>query len=467
MTRCAERTRRSFSFTGNTRLHVAGIIRAMPETRPPRVTRLFRAIGAPEPGGGLPRHGENPRRDLARRALSLALFGLPACAIATPWGLAPGAVAMLAATVLGFDQLLDVWRSARRWVRPLVWTAMLVLAVTVGSMLWAGTGWDAVDNHARVLVMPLLALLVIALRPSRTSLWAGAVVGLAGACVVALIDSYGGLVRARGWSNAIVFANVVVGLLAVAVFCRPPGRKSWVALAVTTGVTAALLTGVRGVWPALVVLGVIALVVNRKHMQRLRARTWVLLGCLLALLALLTVPLIVKRADALRTAVVHFDGGVHDSSYGARRDLLRVSLEALRAHPLTGVGIGNFKAYLTGRPMCARSDARACRFDHAHSEFPQWAATMGLPGLLVALLLYGMPLALLRRLLRDTHRPATSAAAAGIVFVVGFVIGGLTQSMFAHQLTASLFAILAGALIGFGVLEREADARAATRADPV
>lgn len=404
---------------------------------------------------------EGPRLRAARMLLALALFLLPACAIATPWGLTPGAVAMLAAALLGADRLVAAWRPARPWIRPLWWLALLVLAVATGSMFWAGEGWREVDNHSRVLVMPLLALLVVALRPARSWLWAGAVAGLAGACVVMLVESHGGSARADGWSNAIVSANVAVGLMAVAIFCRPPGRAAWTVLAVLLGAAAMLLTGSRGVWPALAVLVVAPLVAGSWRQDwRQTPRTWALLACLLAALAVIALPLTLERMQALQTAMTSYEQGEHDTSYGARRDLLRVAVRGVRTHPLTGVGIGNFESYLATQPMCARGRAMVCELDHAHSDLPQWAATMGIPGLLAALLLYGVPLALFARMLRAAPRPMTSAAGAGLLFIACFVLGGMTQSMFAHQLTASLYAILVGVLTGFGVLERDTRARA-------
>lgn len=402
---------------------------------------------------------EGVRLRASRMLLALALFLLPACAIATPWGLAPGAVAMLAATLLAADHLVAAWRPTRGWIRPLWWLVLLVLAVTIGSMLRTGSGWNEVDNHSRVLVMPLFALLVVALRPARGWLWAGAVFGLASACVVMLIDGNAGVARADGWSNAIVSANVAVGLMAVAIFCRPPGHPAWVVLAVLMGAAAVLLTGSRGAWAGLAVCLAAALAAGGWPIRKwLSARTGALLACLLAALAVLAVPLTVERMQALHTAMVSYEAGEHDTSYGARRDLLRVAGAALRTHPLTGVGIGDFESFLATHPICARSAAMACELDHAHSEVPQWAATMGVPGLLAVLLLYGVPLILFVRMLRTAHRRSASAAAAGVLFVSCFVLGGLSQSMFAHQLTASLYAILVGALIGFGVLEREAEA---------
>jgi O-antigen ligase len=277
-----------------------------------------------------------------------------------------------------------------------------------------------------------------------------------------VVDSGGGAVRADGWTNAIVFANVAVGLMALAVLCRPRARATWVVLAVVAGTIAVLLTGSRGAWPALAVLAAVSVMLaSRRGRRPWPPRTLGLAACLLVALAALALPLTLQRMQALHMAVESYQAGERDTSYGARRDLLRVAAQALRTHPLTGVGIGDFERFLDTRTLCLRQDALVCELDHAHSELPQWAAAMGVPGLLAALLLYGVPLALFRRLLRDSRGTMGGAAAAGTLFVICFVLGGLSQSMFAHQLTASLYAILVGALTGFGVLEREAAAATA------
>lgn len=404
----------------------------------------------PLPPGFVPRHR------LAQRLFAFALFLLPACAIATSWGLAPGAAAALAAVLLGADRLLAVRGNARGGVRPLWLLALLVLAVTVGSMIESRGTWSAVDNYTRVLAMPLFALAVVALRPARAWLWTGTVVGLAGACVVLLVESHGGAARADGWTNAIVAANATVSFIAVAVFCREPGRLAWVLLAVLLGAAAVLLTGSRGAWPAMALLLLFSLAAcSWRARRRLSARTWALFACLLAILATLALPLTVQRVRELQTAVAQYERGEHDTSYGARRDLLRVSLDALRTQPLTGVGVGNFQRYLETRAMCRRDDAIVCELDHAHSELPHWGATMGVPGLLAGLLLYAVPLLLFLRGLRGASQPTRSANAAGALLVLCFLLGGLSQSMFAHQLTASLYSVLVGLLIGFGIVEGE------------
>src|SRR3546814_1824396 len=83
--------------------------------------------------------------------------------------------------------------------------------------------------------------------------------------------------------------------------------------------------------------------------------------------------------DALQRDAVRYDTGDVNSSLGVRLDLVSAADDAFLAHPWLGVGVGNFGGYLETTPDCVESPAAFCRFDHAHSDLPEWAATMGIP----------------------------------------------------------------------------------------
>lgn len=398
----------------------------------------------------------SPRLRAARALCAAAVFLLPACMVATPWGLWPFAIAMAAAMLLAPDALWRARRQARAWTAPLLALAACVAAVAVASALLVdGVAWRDADNRVRVLVMPLFALAVVALRPSREWLWRGAVAGLLGACAVALLDSLGGRVRAGGWTNPIVFADLTLALMVLAACCRPRRRAGWVLLSLLAGLAAILLTGSRGAWPGLVVLATFALLAGHWRL-RLRPRAWVLFACLLSAVAWVAAPLAVSRIDALQRDAARYETGDVDSSLGARLDLLRAAGDAFIDHPWAGVGVGNFGDYLrASSPECGEGEEGwYCRFGHAHSDLPEWAATMGIPGLLAIVLLYAVPLALFARELRGRALGAAGAATAGMLFVATFALDGITQSMFAHQLTASSYAAVVGVLAGLCALER-------------
>jgi O-antigen ligase len=79
---------------------------------------------------------------------------------------------------------------------------------------------------------------------------------------------------------------------------------------------------------------------------------------------------------------------------------------------------------------------------------------MGIPGLLAILLLYGVPIVFFARRIQRGDWQASGVALAGCLFVATFAMNGLTQSMFAHQLVASFFALVVGLLAGLCMAER-------------
>src|SRR3546814_5148220 len=63
----------------------------------------------------------------------LAVFLLPACIIATPWGLAPFVALIVPAMLLAPDLMRAAWRPSRAMVVPLLLLAAYVAAVALAS----------------------------------------------------------------------------------------------------------------------------------------------------------------------------------------------------------------------------------------------------------------------------------------------------------------------------------------------
>lgn len=399
----------------------------------------------------------SPRQSMARRALEVGLFCMPALLLASPWGLTPFAAFALLALLLSPGTIAEGWREVGASLRLLIGLALLVMAVVLYSKFQFDVRWREADNRLRLLTLPLFALMVYAYRPSRRWLWAGALVGLAGAFVLALYQVHGGLDRALGWTaNAIVFADALIALIVLAVFCRPPGELLWTTLACALGVAAVALSGSRGVWPGLAIVLLVGLLVSGGRARKL---SWTVLAALIvaAVAALWVAPLAQQtRMHELLSDVDRLRDGDTASSLGARVTLLELAGTTFVEHPLTGVGVGSFEHVVMATPQCAPPTPRIgfCKLGHAHSDVPEWAATMGLPGLIAILGIYLLPLVLFARRLRE--RPegrSRSTALAGLVLVLVYITCGLTQSMFAHQLIASLYAAAIGVLYGFSLRE--------------
>ncbi|MFT4246566.1 MAG: O-antigen ligase [Pseudomonas sp.] len=410
----------------------------------------------------------------SRAAVAFAeagLFLLGAGVLAFPGGLLPFGLCLLVSSLLGLGALR---RGAGTMGRPLQLLAGLSLAVLVMalvSLLLFEHDLRDVGNRSRFVVLPWVAIWAYSLRPRLAWLWRGALAGIAAALALAAWQVLGGAPRAEGWSNAIVFADVVLSLMILAVFCRP--RRRWVlpVFALLAGCATIVLSGSRGVWLGLLCLLVV--IVWSARWRDGRSRLLVLSGvAVVAIGLLLTVPGLSRqmRLVELQTDMQRLEHGDADSSAGARLELWQAAYESFLAHPLTGIGIGHFDEAMKQQPACrADSALEYCNLGHAHNDLAEWGATQGVPGLLLLVAVYGLPLLLMVRLHRDRAAPGESpglrgAAAAGAMLVVGYVLCGMTQSMFAHQLTVSVYVSLVGILAGLAL--REAHDRRAMAGTP-
>lgn len=402
---------------------------------------------------------ESTRYRFARSAAATALWCLPAFAVAMPSGLLWFGLLLLGTTLLVPDQLWAARREMGATLTVVFWLAIAVLAIAVVSVGLNDLGWREIDTRTRMLVIPWAALWAYALQPSRRMLWLGALCGIAFAFALALWQVLGGAARADGWTNAIVFADVVLGLMVLAVFCRAPGRWGWSLAAIVLGVVTIVLSGSRGAWPGLLTILLVMALGSSWKTGRLR---FLLLGITFVLGAglMLKVPALSEqvRLTELRQDVGRYEQGDHDSSTGARLERLSVAGRTFVMHPLTGIGIGRFDEAMKQLPVCRQGWQERCHLGHAHNDLAEWAATLGVPGLVAIIALYALPLWLFVRLIRAAghgRRPRGSAW-AGAMLVVMYVLCGLTQSMFAHQLTAGFYAATVGVLLGLAMREAKA-----------
>lgn len=386
----------------------------------------------------------------------LALFLMPALVVSTPVNFLPFGLLLLASSVLGLDYLWRARAEGGATSRMLVWLA-LAAVVWGGLSLWqSGHALRDADSRSRFLVMPWLLVWVLAFRPRMSVLWWGALAGLLSVLAVSLVQVVGGMERAHAWTNAIVLADVALVLMILLVFCRPPERWGWIAVGMAAGGAVILLSGSRGVWPGLLALLVAMALSIRRGSGRFRLAS--LAGLLLVAATLvLAIPQLRERTrlSELHNDVQRIEAGDVDSSAGARLERLQVAWDTFREHPWTGVGIGRFDVAMRRLPDCRPPGVaeERCHLGHAHNDIAEWAATQGIPGLLLLLCVYGLPLWMFVGLHRRSGEGAfRGPAAAGVMVVVAYILCGMTQSMFAHQITASAYTTLVGVLAGLSLV---------------
>ena len=407
-----------------------------------------RADPLPAPAGG--------RLGAAHWIAQIGLFCMPALVLTVPVNLLPYALTLLVSTLLAPELL---WRARGMGGTPVrALTALMLAAVALGllSVLLFEQGLRDVDNRSRFLVIPWIALWVCALRPDLRWLWRGALAGLLGSFVLSLVQVLQGAPRAELTTNAIVLADIVVMLMVLLVFCRPSRRWSLVIVGMAAGCGTIVLTGSRGVFAALLAL-LVVLALSLRWRTGV-ARLSVLAGMLaIGATLLLSVPELRHqvRLTELHSDVQKLEQGDVDSSAGARVERLQVAWQTFLDHPLTGVGIGHFDSAMQRVPACREDPAEVrCHLGHAHNDVAEWAATQGLPGLLMLIAVYGVPLWVFVHLHRRSGRVTfRGPAAAGVMIVIAYALCGLTQSMFAHQMTASFYVTIVGLLTGLSLLE--------------
>ncbi|WP_369978998.1 O-antigen ligase family protein [Xanthomonas bundabergensis] len=398
------------------------------------------------------------RHSVAEWGAAFGLLCLPALVVSMPGGLLPFGLLLLATSVLALGRMRRAASGLQPSLRWLTVLALLVIGLSVFSLLYFGQALKDIDNRTRFLVLPWTALWVYALRPPRQGLWWGALLGIFATLVLAIVQVLQGQPRAEGWTNAIVLADVVLVLMVVAVFCRPPGRWPWTLLALAAGCATILLSGSRGVW-----LGMLLLLVATALCVRWRsgAMRLAILGAIAALAAVLvlSVPALTRqtRLVELHHDVQRYERGDSDSSAGARIERLQVAAATFLEHPLVGVGVGRFDNAMLRLPDCrGKTWVERCHLGHAHNDLAEWSATQGLPGTLLIVLVYGVPLWLLLRLYRRRPCPQFHGpAATGIMVVAAYILCGMTQSMFAHQVTTGFYVSLVGVLIGLAAWDAE------------
>lgn len=397
------------------------------------------------------------RQDVARGLAWLAGFSASALLV-VPKGLSVFAAVMLVASLLA---LPDAWRSGRsapRALYVLLAVALAVIAVAAASMWMRDAPLSVLDNPSRVLLLPWCAWLAWATGVRMSGLWYGALAGLLIAFSVSVAQASLGVGRAGGDANPIVFANAVLALLVIAVFCRPDerGRPAYLMLAavIVLANVAVILSGSRGVLPG---LGLVVLMLLLGTAPRHR---WWRLGSAVGVLAILFAALWMVpwlsaqfRLDEFHADVSGLASGHVDKPISARIALLAVAWDAFRESPLTGVGIDAFASRVDASQYCHGVERHFCGLAHAHNDVAQWGATMGIAGLAALAALYLAPLSIVVRRIRQAarDRPVGPAWTAGML-VGTYLVSGLTQSMFAHALSTSAFVIFVGLLTGSALL---------------
>ncbi len=244
-----------------------------------------------------------------------------------------------------------------------------------------------------------------------------------------------------GMANAIPFGDTAVlsAGLAMIGFARLSLRmRILAATALLCGVGSAFLSQTRG---ALVAIPFLAIVLASHLWPFIRARLWqaglAALVAVVALGALAVVMRLPERLDEVRQALQSQTlGQDRDVSTAHRVYLWTYGTAAFADAPLLGYGSQN--AVTEVRTRAARDGIELPPYRHLHNEFVSIAVGRGLVGLAAMLALLSAPIFIALSSARDDRY--RDRRAFGVLLSGCYVIFGMTNLLFSHDQTNTVFA---------------------------
>lgn len=367
------------------------------------------------------------------------------------------------ALLLGSPACRGCFRAA--W--PPIAAALLMFGFLVLNVLIHQLGWRPLDHPAHILLF-LVATACFSLPLRMRLIWAGFSLTAIMLSGVGILQSHlFGIERAYGLnggaSAAIELATILLGLSAVAlVQLLAPGTRRWERVLHLVGLTAgmygALLTQSRG--PLLAFVPVFALLILLHGWRTGRWRSGLLLvgaACVMVSAAMFSMRgEVAARFEAIAPEVATFNHQ-YDAKGAVRErlEMWRTGLRAFVAHPVIGIGVGEFGEYTRQEIAAGRTNPVIGRYNQPHNEYVEAAATGGLPGLLVLLAMFLVPLRYFFRQALDPDEDIALAASVGLALVGLYMVCALTDAVFYRVMTQSLyFFLVLGMAVRIGRLKR-------------
>jgi O-antigen ligase len=352
------------------------------------------------------------------------------------------------------------WRSYRNaW--PVIAVSALGLLCAALNIVDHGLGWRQFDTPSHVLLF-LVTAAVFSLPLRMRWLWLGfslTAIFLGGVCIVQ--RDLLGAARAYGLNGgpwgAIEFGMIMLALSLMAWVQTLFSTGSLLERAVhgagaVMGMYGAMLTESRGPLLAFVPMLMTLLLIYAYRTRRWR-RTLLIAAAVIGggILAGVSVHgAVMGRFTKVGPEVASYDH--HTDARGAVRERLEMWRTAHRAfltHPLTGVGLDQFGVYVRQQVAAGHTNSAIMKYDHPHNEYLEAAATGGVPGLLVLLLIFGVPLGFFVRHVRHPELAVATAACAGLAIVGMYVLCAVTDNVFYRPMPHSYYFFL---VLGLAVL---------------
>jgi len=356
------------------------------------------------------------------------------------------------------------WRTLPRLLlQPLILVLLAWMLLGLASRLWTLGGADAWVAEIGVVRFGIVLLAMWPVADRRALLLGAIGAGFALGQVSQVSQALGVAMdlpvptwnrlpgRNSGWWDPVVGGSLLTAVLGLHLPAALWGRGPWRALGlVGSGVTllGILATGTRGAWlgaGGLVALSLLAAVVRIRPRGRMVRSALALVAALAVGGVLCWLTIGGQLAARWRAGRDEIAGALERQEFqtdtGARLLMAWWAVEALGERPLTGTGLGGYEAWSRAQVLERGLDPAARHYHaHAHNALLQVGATLGVPGLLLALAFVVLALAGSARRQPGDGPPGYADgpcfALLGLLLVSGF------DSVQVNSQTAALLAVL-------------------------
>lgn len=282
----------------------------------------------------------------------------------------------------------------------------------------------------------------------------GALAGSFGALGYALIETmWLGQARAEGLAgNSGPFAlvcTVLYGFNMVTAVRRRDRMGDLAALAALAAGGAVLLSGMRSMWPILVLVPLFPLAMFRFRPRQ--ANTWKLttaLAMLILIVVLASFATVQTRVTKLIDDYDEVSAGEYDNSLGQRIRVWRAAAELVAERPLLGHGPAEAHVLMAAR--AADDGAPRIFFSHAHNSILNAWMRSGIPGALSVLAIMIVPPWLGLRARKDEIGRVGFAMLATVCTT--YFVAGIFNTEFGHDIMDILFiySVITSSFLVFG-----------------
>lgn len=388
-------------------------------------------------------------KKLPLQLTALVAFLIPALALWVRTGPSYGAALLLIGALIFLPKWIKARPSAGTWALALILLCM--------SILWweltVQEGFHRWDKPIKWALGAFCLFFAAAYPPRASAFFLGLPIGCIGMAGLAVWQVFGqGMERATGFTSAIPWGNTALLLACfncvyAALFWREKSGAWRIlqVLAIIAGASASLLSQSRGGWVSLALIPPMLLMIAWQLRSRFFPHFLVLLSVLTLAFVLVVsfVPRFQAHAVKATTEITQFfQGEKVDTSLGIRLEQYRLALEVIPQKPLLGWSRKGFVQETERLVASGKYDPSILEFkDFIHNEVLDNWAKFGIPGVLVQLALYGVPLFLFwptaRRMARQTAKPQWQQAMAlrimGCMMGVMYLSFGMSMPFFNHN----------------------------------